>query len=151
MVKKIFREVSSMKGALYLRNELAKEQNDVLQEQSFVLAFKGDELKGTAEEKEYFKLLAREAVMKKRKQVSAMEGKGVEAPFRSEEGDIEEIASWADEGFAVPVNCFSIVPVSEVTREPEGKRGKLDEEANRKKSAPPTSPGESASSKIFPL
>ena len=77
-----------------------------------MLAFKGNGLTGTNEAKEFFKLLAGEAVISKRRQVRTVKATDVVELERDTTRTLhEETAS------VVPVNCFSAVPLSEVTEE----------------------------------
>ena len=75
LVAKIANEFTSMRSALNERNDLLKEQTGAIKEQKFVLAFKGDELKGSEEAKEYFKMLAEEALLTKREQLGKLHAK----------------------------------------------------------------------------
>ena len=75
LVAKIAHEFTSMRSALNERNDLLKEQTGAIKEQNFVLAFKGDELKGSEEAKEYFRMLAEEALLTKRQQLGMLHAK----------------------------------------------------------------------------
>ena len=149
VLRNIASELSSVRGTLHERKELVREQKDVLQEQSFVLAFK-EKLKGTLEAKGFFKLLARQAVMKKREQVCAMEEKKRKGSIRSEATLRPKRSRDTDSGSAVPFNCFSVATLFEATREAEKTEDVPEEEVWKGHCAHSASRRELASSKNLP-